>query len=441
MEIVLGVSMTPTTVRMTLVEGTKADGVLIEQDVLDLSALDGAANSSAADGVLGAILGTEEGAVMAGHHLVSIGVTWSNHAEAAVLRAELENRGIDDVLLVSELHAAAALAQAIGRAMSYAKIALMLVERDTATLAVVETADGSVVKIVSHDLRSPDAIAALAEVVISLEAEQSLAQGMFIVGSGAEVAAVKAHLQDLLSIPVIAPEEPQLALARGAALAAANAPRFDTSTIGLAYSQYPGETVARSMAMTGGATDILDGGDGATGDIDSRSDDAQEDRKPFLLVGSTLAAVFAAGLITLTVTLAVNSESAVDQIPRELTTPTNVLAPSALPTAPVAPPPVAQPAPAAPPSAANATAQRMIPPAPPPSQVVVVREAAPAPAAPPPPAPPPPVAPPPPLIQPVPVPPWLAPWLPPVQGPRWNPFPKIPPGHGGGGGPRGHGGD
>ncbi len=443
MEIVLGVSMTPTTVRMTLVEGTKADGVLIEQDVFDVTALDGAATSSASDQVIGAILGTQEGALVAGHRLMSIGVTWSNHAEAAALRAELENRGIDDVLLVSELHAAAALAQAIGRAMSFGKIALMLVERDTATLAIVETADGSVVKIVSHDLRSPDAIAVLAEAVISLEAEQSLAQGMFIVGSGAEVTAVKAHLQDLVSIPVIAPEEPQLALARGAALASANAPRFDTSTIGLAYSQYSGETVAHSMAVTGGATDILDRGDTATtGDIGSRSDDTQQDRKPFLLVGSTLAAVFAAGLITLTVTLAVNMESTVDQIPRQVTTPTNALAPSALPSAhPVAPPPVAQPAPAAPPSAAAVTAQRMIPPAPPPSQVVIVREAAPAPAAPPPPAPPPPAAPPPPLIQPVPVPPWLAPWLPPVQGPRWNPFPKIPPGHGGRGGPRGHGGD
>ena len=87
-----------------------------------------------------------------------------------------------------------------------------------------------------------DAIAVLTEMVTSLQAEESMPQGLFVVGSGVDVTAVKAHLQDLVSVPVIAPEEPQLALARGAALASANAPRYDTSTIGLAYSQDPDGT-------------------------------------------------------------------------------------------------------------------------------------------------------------------------------------------------------
>ena len=37
MEIVLGVSMTPTTVSIALVEGEKADGVIVEHDVFDIS--------------------------------------------------------------------------------------------------------------------------------------------------------------------------------------------------------------------------------------------------------------------------------------------------------------------------------------------------------------------------------------------------------------------
>ena len=82
------------------------------------------------------------------------------------------------------MHAAAALAQAVGRAVGYDKTALMFVERDTATLAVVETADGSVVKVLSQSLHSADAIAVLSEMVTSLEAEESVAQGMFVVGSG-----------------------------------------------------------------------------------------------------------------------------------------------------------------------------------------------------------------------------------------------------------------
>ena len=250
MEIVLGVSMTPTTVSIALVEGEKADGVIVERDVFDITSSDGSATSSASDHVIAAVLGTQEGAIAAGHHLVSTGVTWTDHAQAAVLREALVARGIEDVLLVSELHAAAALAQAVGRAVGYDKTALMFVERDTATLAVVETDDGSVVKVLSRGLHSADAIAVLTEMVPSLQAEKSMPQAMFVVGSGVDVTAVKAQLQDLVSVPVIAPEEPQLALARGAALASANAPRYDTSTIGLAYSQDPDETTVHPIKRT-----------------------------------------------------------------------------------------------------------------------------------------------------------------------------------------------
>ena len=242
MEIVLGVSMTPTKVSIALVEGEKADGVIIDHDVFDITAVDGSATPSAPEHVIAAILGTQEGAIAAGHHLVSTGVTWTDHAEAAELREALVARDVEDVLLVSELHAAAALAQTVGRAVGYDETALMFVEREKATLAVVETVDGSVVKVQSQSLHDGDAIAVVAEMVTSLQVQESMAQGVFVVGSGVDVTAVKAHLQDLVSVPVIAPEEPQLALARGAALASASAPRYDTSTIGLAYSQDPDGT-------------------------------------------------------------------------------------------------------------------------------------------------------------------------------------------------------
>ena len=83
-DIVLGVSMTPTTVRMVLVEGEKADGVTVDHDVFDVPSAERSAN--VADQVLAAVLGTRESAQAGGHHLKSIGVTWSDHAEAAALR-------------------------------------------------------------------------------------------------------------------------------------------------------------------------------------------------------------------------------------------------------------------------------------------------------------------------------------------------------------------
>ena len=47
MDIVLGVSMTPTTVRMVLVEGDKADGSIVDHDAFDITADDGSATSRA----------------------------------------------------------------------------------------------------------------------------------------------------------------------------------------------------------------------------------------------------------------------------------------------------------------------------------------------------------------------------------------------------------
>ena len=298
MEIVLGVSMTPTTVSIALVEGEKADGVIVERDVFDIAAVDGSATSSASDHVIAAVLGTQEGAIAAGHHLVSTGVTWTDHAQAAVLREALVAGGIEDVLLVSELHAAAALAQAVGRAVGYDKTALMFIERDTATLAVVETADGSAMRVLSQGLHGADAIAVLAEMVASLEAEDSPPQGMFVVGSNVDVTPIKSYLRELVSVPVIAPMEPQLALPRGAALASASAPRFDTSTIGLAYSQEPGATVLHPMALADDATTFLGDANSSahTADIASDSDDVPERSKPFLLMGSSLTAIFVAGM-------------------------------------------------------------------------------------------------------------------------------------------------
>src|SRR5260370_35326206 len=125
--------MTPTTVRLALVEGEKADGVIVDHDVFDISAVDGSATSGASDQVIAAVLGTQEGAIAAGHHLVSTGATWTDHAEAAVLREALVARGIEDVLLVSELHAAAGRAQAVGRAEGYRKTAQLSIETETAS--------------------------------------------------------------------------------------------------------------------------------------------------------------------------------------------------------------------------------------------------------------------------------------------------------------------
>jgi hypothetical protein len=133
-------------------------------------------------------------------------------------------------------------------------------------------------------------------------------------------------------VPVIAPEEAQLALARGAALASANAPRYDASTAGLAYSQDPDGTTAQTMAALLGHDDASP--DAA--DIASDSDDMAQHSKPFLLVGSSLIAIFVAGVMALTIAMVINVQPTVDQGPGDTTVHPGVAAPP--PALQIAPP-------------------------------------------------------------------------------------------------------
>lgn len=436
MDIVLGVSLTPTTVRMVLVEGEKGDGQTVDHDVFDVSGSGASATHSAAEQVVQAVLGTKESAEAGGHHLKSIGVTWTDHTEASALRDALVAAGINDVMLVSELHAAGALAQAAGRAVGYGSTALLFLNRDTATLSVVRGDDGSVVKVLSSSLHSTDAMAVLGDMAAAVAGQDTAPEGMFVVGSGVDVASVKEHLEQLVDIPVSAPEESGLALARGAALASANAPAFEASTVGLAYSLDPDGPTAGSVLAAAdtqlapsSVPNYVDVPDDLAGvDVEPP---AEQGHKPFLLVGS-MASIFVVGVVALAISLAVSIRPTADERPAPARA---AVAPSVQAPAP-APKPEALPAkPAPPPPAVAETIKAPVPvvqQAPAPRQVYVEAPApqapapAPAPAAPPPaPAP---VAPPP-VVQP-PVPPvWRPPVVlpPPVivlprpQWPEWRP--------------------
>jgi len=313
--------MTPAKIRMVLVEGEKADGVTVDHDVFEVASTDGSANVT--DQVAAAVLGTRESAQAGGHHLKSIGVTWSDHAEASALRDGLAAGGIDDVMLVSEGHAAASLAQAVGQAVGYASTALLFVNRDAATLSVVRTDDGSVVKVLSRTLHSADAMAVLTEMADAVAAREAPPEGIFVVGSGVDISSVKAHLEHLVPVPVNAPEEAELALARGAALASASAPTFEASTVGLAYSKDPdGSTAGSAYAAPASADTQLAPAATAQPADDVVDEYAQTqarpiegERKPFLLVGSALTSIFVVGVVALAISLAVSIRPTADQRP------------------------------------------------------------------------------------------------------------------------------
>jgi hypothetical protein len=300
-DIVLGVSMAPRTVRLVAIEGQNADGVTVEQEEFAV----GAAGNSAAgavDQVIDAIIGSREGVLEGGHRLTSTGVTWSDPAGVGALRDAIATYELGGVMLVAPLLAAAALAQTVGYALGYERLAMLFVEPANATLAVVEIADGSIVDLhrrQTGDARAGGLAAELATMVSGLDARGSRADGVFLIGCGTDIVPLKSTLDVATSLPVTGPEEPDMALARGAALASANAPLFASSTAALAYALDPGTGELNPPAISPTYLDAWDNADFGT-DARAYSAVPDEDDKPprrpwsVLLAGSALAAIVAA---------------------------------------------------------------------------------------------------------------------------------------------------
>jgi hypothetical protein len=438
LDIVLGASMAPTAVRLVLVEGQNGDGVTVEEDSFEFAPVANSATSDAVDQVIAAIDGTREGAVEGGFQLTSTGVTWTDPADVAALREELAARDMRNVMLVSPLLAAAALTQTVGQAMGYEHIAMLFVEPGSATLAVVEVADGSIVDLHRRHLESASqgAIAAeLAAMIAGLDAQGAWPEGVFLIGCGTDIVGIKTALAAITPLDVSAAEEPDMALARGAARASANAPLFASSTAALAYALDPG---TGEVSPRGPAPTYLD--ISANADLGERvraysalNDDYDETprrRRPMFLAGSALAGIGAvvAGVVVVSLTSdrptsavrhqpGVSAATPAQQVPTQVPSnpPEAQLPPPSLPPAPVpavaappAPPPQAElpvpsseppaPAVAAPPPAPAAPVHRAPAERAPEYLPTPVRHAAPAPppAAPPPSAPPPAAVPPPP---------------------------------------------
>jgi hypothetical protein len=458
LDTVLGVSMAPTAVRMVLVEGENGDGATVDEDNFDVAADDDTATVSAADQVVSAILGTREGAAEGGYQLASTGVTFTDPIEAAALRDALAAHKVENVMLVSAFLAAAALAQAVGNRTNYAQTALLYIEADTATLAVVDTADGSIADVHRQALPDDDeaAVSQLATMVSSADALETRPDAVFVVGSGIDISMIKPALAAATTLPLTAPEEPDTALARGAALASANAPLFVSSTAARAYAQEPGTGAINPFAVAPGYFEFpagTDSGDGALAysavpddfaDADTGEHTAATrlvgvgDGEPssFRLVGSVLAATFIVGVVALVVSLAIaiRPTAGVRPVPGHNVVAPAQPAPAAPAPAPAAPAPAPAPVPAAPAPvpAAPAPAPVAVPAAPVPAPVPVPAAPAPVPAAPAPAPAPPPMAP---VPMPIPLP------IPPIiGGPPGGGFGPGGGGYGPGGGPHGGGG-
>jgi hypothetical protein len=375
-DIVLGLSMAPPTVRIVLVEGENADGATVDEDGFEVRTAEDADNPtipSAADQVIATIIGTRESATEGGYRLTSTGVTWTDPVEAGALRDALAARKVENVMLVSAFLAAAALAQTVGTALGYSHTGLLFVEPDSATLAVVDSVDGSIADVCRELLPADDteAVAQLTAMAAGADRLESRPQGLFVVGSdGVDIAMIKHELEAATPLAVSAASEPETALARGAALASAHAPLFESSTAAVAYAQDPGTgavdpimAAAAGIAVAGGAVGDVAADEAlaysaspddeanaytAVGDDEFSVSDAtmfgydaaeqsQRDRKPFMVALGVLM-VFVVGVATLAIALALDIRPSVENRPN--------FGQSVVVPAKPAPPPAQAPAPA-----------------------------------------------------------------------------------------------
>ena len=206
MDIVLGVSVTTTTVRMVLIEGEKADGVIIECATFDTA--NGVVKASPSEQISATILATQQNAFSKGHHLVVSGVTWDDDPAPGTFSDGIAARDLQNVVLVAEQHAAGALAQNVGRALGFDTTAVMVMGPETATLSVVDSDDGSIVEACMCTMNGEDGADILPAMAATLETTNPKPGSVFVVGSRSAVCSVKSSLERLIPQPVIVPEEP-----------------------------------------------------------------------------------------------------------------------------------------------------------------------------------------------------------------------------------------
>lgn len=215
MDFVLGLSVTSAGTRAVLVEGAAGDGATLDQF-----------SSATTDDLVLALsenptFGPALNAAASGDGISTIGVTCSHDATTAagLVVDDLLARGCRNVVSVSELDAAEALATGLADLAGYTEIAVCIAEPDDAVIAVVGADDVVLDGIGRAAAPAPENIAD--HLLTTLGDTAATPQAVFVVGSAPDVGDVAAALEATLEVPVLSAQEGDLALARGAALASA----------------------------------------------------------------------------------------------------------------------------------------------------------------------------------------------------------------------------
>jgi hypothetical protein len=255
---VLGLSMTPTSVGLVLVEGHDADGATVDHDAFEIHH----GTQPTSEQATAAVLRTEAIAANRGIRLHSIGVTWSEDADqqASLLMQSLSDSGFENVVPIRFPEATEALARGMADVIGYQTTAVCVIEPDTVITLIVHTggsADGSVQTAFNHAVDTEQSLISWLSSVFTKADWQP--EALVVVGSVGGFDEIVPQLEDALSVPVFSPAEAELALARGAALASTFAVElpfdelatFDEATVEPRAPRRRGVTANGALAMLG----------------------------------------------------------------------------------------------------------------------------------------------------------------------------------------------
>jgi hypothetical protein len=215
---VLGLSVTPTSFGLVLVEGSDADGATMDRDAFDVE--HGAVHTS--EQATAAVLRTEAIAATRGVRLHSIGLTWSEDAgdQASQLIRSLSESGFD-IVPIRLPEATEALARGMADVIGFETTAVCVIEPETVITLIVHTGDGAVQTAFNHAIDTEESLISWLSAVFTKADWQP--QALVVVGSAGGFDEFLPLLEEALSVPVFSPAEAELALARGAALASTSA--------------------------------------------------------------------------------------------------------------------------------------------------------------------------------------------------------------------------
>jgi hypothetical protein len=245
---VLGLSVTPSAVGLVLIEGQDADGATVD-DAIEILPARRSSPRQSSDEAAAAALRAEALAADRGHRLHTIGVTWSEGAEleASLLLRSLSECGFDNVVPVQLSEASEALAWGVANAIGNEVTAVCVIGCDTVIALVVHTREGAVQTAVNHSIGSEESLIGWLDAVFAKADWRP--EALIVVGSGGDLDALMPRLETVLSVPVFAAAEAELALARGAALASS---RSNESVFAAEQSRdHPGRHSRRQSTQAG----------------------------------------------------------------------------------------------------------------------------------------------------------------------------------------------